>query len=92
MTIPSAALSYLAMVADNSQLAVATIAPNIAPILVTAPVSASPTQVVVQQQISAHLKSNPQPVAQQAATISTINWPMMFQGANQVGVNNATAR
>ena len=92
MTIPSAALSYLATVADNSQLAAATIAPNISPILVTAPVSASPTHVVVQQQISSHLNSNPQPVAQQAATISTINWPMMFQGANQVGVNNATAR
>ena len=91
MAMPSAASSYLATVADNSQLAAATIAPNIAPILVTAPVSASPTHTVVQQQINAHLNSNPQPVAQQA-TISAINWPMMFQGANQVGVNNATTR
>ena len=92
MAIPSAALSYRATVADDSQRAAATMAPNIAPILVTAPVSASPTHVVVEQQMNAHLNSKPRPVAQQAASISAINWPMMIQGANQVGVNNATAR
>jgi hypothetical protein len=93
MAMPPAASSYLATVAVNPQLAAATMTPNnIAHISVAAPVSASPTHAVVQHQINAQLGSNPQPVAQQAATMPAMNWPTMFQGANQVCVNNATAR
>jgi hypothetical protein len=86
-TIPPAAFSYLATVAGNANFAAATVAPNIAPILVTAPVSAPPTHI--QQQINPHLDNNPKLTVQQAATASAVNWPMMFQGMNQIGVNNA---
>ncbi|KAL3815304.1 hypothetical protein ACHAXA_006806, partial [Cyclostephanos tholiformis] len=91
MTMPPAASSYLSTVADNSQIAAATIAPNITPILVTAPASALPAHVNVRHQINANLNDNIQPAAQQASS-SAINWQAMFQGVNQVGVHNAATR
>jgi hypothetical protein len=97
MTMPSASSSYLAnVVPDNAQIAAATVAPNISPIMVTtAPSSAPPTHVVVQRQAAANsIHGNAHQSASQQAAISTsaMNWPAIFQGANQVDVHNAATR
>lgn len=92
--------SYLTTLAGNAQLAAtaASIPPQAAPAPMM--VGVSPQQQLQPQQAPAPLGqqqinntnlSNSQMISQALTAIPAVNWPMVIQGINQAGVNNATA-